>query len=158
MSIESPTTKHAHRWTEAQMREFIGMWIAGKELDHIAEHFKLSPRSISKMAMRLRRNGVPLPKRNPGHRAGRYNKPWTQEEVEYLIRRRNEKATAEQIADELDRTYNGVAAIIGKLRSEGVNVRLLGQGTRRLWSAEKLRAAIAGRGLRLVSSESEEAA
>ncbi len=158
MQVESPTSKHAHRWTEEQMREFIGMWLGGKELDDIATHFNLSARSISKIATRLRRNGVPLPKRNPGHRAGRYNKPWTQEEIEYLVRRRNEKATAEQIADELDRTYNGVAGIIAKLREEGVNVRMLGKGNRRLWSAEKLRAAIAGRGLRIVDSESAEAA
>ncbi len=150
--------KHGHRWTEAEMRELIGMWIGGTPTEEIAQHFGVRPRSISKVAGRLRREGIPLPKRNPGHVAGRYNKPWTQEEVEYLIRRRNERANAQQIAEELDRTHNGVAAMIYKLRGEGVNVRLIGHGTRRLWNAESLRAAMAGRMLRVVEDETEEAA
>ena len=140
------------------MREFIGLWIGGEPTDKIAARFNVTTRSISKMAGRLRRDGIPLPKRQHGHIAGRHQKPWTQEEVEYLVRRRNERANAALIGGELDRTHSAVSAMIAKLRSEGVNVRLIGHGTRRLWSAESLRAAIAGRGLRVVEDETAEAA
>lgn len=140
------------------MREFIGMWLSEKPTEDIARHFGVQTRSISKLAQRIRREGVPLPARKSGNSAGRHNKPWTQEEVEYLVRRRNDRATASQIAVELDRTHNAVSAMIGNLRGEGVNVRMLGQGTRRLWSAASLRAAMAGRCLRIVGDEAEEAA
>jgi biotin operon repressor len=154
----SPYAKHGHRWSEAEMRELIGMWLSDRPIEEMALRFGVRPRSIYKIAGRLRRDGVPLPKRKLGHVAGRHQKPWTQEEVEYLVRRRNERANAQQIAEELDRTHNAVSAMISKLRQEGVNVRLLGHGTRRLWSAERLRAAIAGRGLRVVEDETAEAA
>ena len=71
------------------------MWLAGKELDDIAAEFGSTRYAINKLAGRLRRDGVPLPRRNAGHRAGRRNKLWTQSEVEFLIRRRNERASAE---------------------------------------------------------------
>lgn len=158
MSNPSPFAKHGHRWTEAEMRELIGMWLAEKPLGEIAAHFGVRPRAITKLAGRVRQQGIPLPKRSAGNFAGRHNKPWTQEEVEYLVRRRNERANAQQIADELDRTHNSVSAMIYKLRQEGVNVRLIGHGTRRLWNAERLRAAMAGRLLRVVEDEAEEAA
>lgn len=154
----SPFAKHGHRWTEAEMRELIGMWLNGKPTEEIAVHFGMTTRSICNLAQRLRRQGVPLPRRQQGHIAGRFNKPWTQEEAEYLIRRRNERASASQIATELDRTHNGVAGMIARLRDEGVNVRMLGAGIRRLWNAESLRAAMAGRMLRVVEDEAEEAA
>ena len=150
--------KHGHRWTEAEMRELIGMWLSEKPTEEIAQHFGVTTRSICNVAQRIRRQGVPLPKRSQGHIAGRFNRPWTQEEAEYLVRRRNERASASQIAAELDRTHNGVAGMIARLRGEGVNVRLLGHGVRRLWNAESLRAAIAGRMLRVVEDETEEAA
>jgi biotin operon repressor len=156
--MPSPFAKHAHRWTEAEMRELIGMWLAEKPTEEIAARFGVRPRSIMRLAGRIRREGVPLPKRKTGNFAGRLGKPWTQEEVEYLVRRRNERANAQQIADELDRTHNAVSAMISKLRSEGVNVRLIGHGTRKLWSAASLRAAMAGRGLRVVEDEVDEAA
>lgn len=153
----SPYAKHAHRWTEEEMRELIGMWLSGKPVEEMALRFDVRPRSIMRLAGRIRREGVPLPKRG-GHIAGRRNKPWTQEEVEFLVRRRNERANAQQIADELDRSHCAVSAMISKLRQEGVNVRLLGQGTRKLWSASSLRAAMAGRMLRVVEDETAEAA
>jgi biotin operon repressor len=154
----SPFAKHGHRWTEAEMREFIGLWLGDTPTEDIAAHFGVRPRSVLKLAGRIRRDGVPLPKRKQGNFAERRNKPWTQEEVEYLVRRRNDRANSQQIADELDRTQHAVAAMITKLRQEGVNVRLIGHGTRRLWNAETLRAAIAGRGLRVVEDETQEAA
>lgn len=145
-SEHKPHTK----WTEAEMREFIGMWIAGKEIDEIAQHFNVSRHAINVMATRMRREGVPLPRRKKGHRAERQNKPWTQEEVEYLVRRRNEKVSCEVIGVELGRSFLAVQAMVRKLKSEGVDVGEFGKGARRLWSPEKLNMAIAGRKLRLV--------
>lgn len=155
---QSPFAKHGHKWTETEMRELIGMWLSDVPTAEIASRFGVKTRSIQRLAGRIRAQGIPLPRRNPGNSASRFNKPWTQEEVEYVVRRRNERANAQQIADELDRTHNAVSAMIYKLRQEGVNVRLIGHGTRRLWNAEALRAAIAGRGLRVVEDETAEAA
>jgi biotin operon repressor len=149
--------RNDRRWTEAEMRRFIGMWIEGKELDDICEAFGTTRYAINKLAGRLRRDGVPLPRRNAGHRAGRRNQLWTPSEVEFLIRRRNEKATAEQIALELDRSFLAIQGMIQKLRLEGVRVRQLGRGTRKLWDPEMLKAAMAGRGLRVVGAEEDAA-
>lgn len=149
---------NGHRWSEAEMREFIGLWMSNADILDMAKLFSVRPRTLYRLAGRLRREGIPLPKRKQGHVAGRHQKPWTQEEVEYLVRRRNDRANSQQIAEELDRTQNAVAAMIDKLRKEGVNIRMLGQGSRKLWSAASLRAAIAGRGLRVVSDEADEAA
>lgn len=154
----SPYAHHGHKWSEDEMRQLIGMWLSDEPTEKIAGHFGVRPRSILRLAGRIRRQGVPLPKRRAGNSAGRFNKPWTQEEAEYLVRRRNERANAQQIAEELDRTHGAVAGMITRLRQEGVNVRLIGHGTRRLWNAEALRAAIAGRFLRVVEDEAEEAA
>lgn len=153
----SPFAKHGHRWTEVEMREFIGMWLECKEAAEIGKHFGVTVRSVLNLAGRLRREGIPLPKR-AGHIKGRHNKPWTQEEVEYLVRRRNERANAAQIGQELDRSHSAVGAMIYRLRQEGVNVRLIGQGTRKLWDPASLRAAMAGRMLRVVEDEADEAA
>lgn len=150
MNLEA---RNDRRWTEAEIRKFIGMWLSGAELDGIAEHFGSTRYALNKLAGRLRRDGVPLPRRNAGHRAGRRNKLWTQSEVEFLIRRRNEQATAEQIALELDRSFLAVQGMIQKLRIEGVDVRVLGRGKRRLWDVETLKGAIAGRGLRVVGPD-----
>lgn len=80
-------------------------------------------------------------------------KPWTQSEVEYVIRRRNDKISAEQIAEELDRTFLGVQALIQKLRKEDVPIRMLGSGKRRLWDVSALKAACVGRSLYLVDDK-----
>ena len=156
--IQNPMAKHGKRWTEAEMREFIGMWLAHTEAAEIGRYFGVTVRSVYKLVQRLRNNGVPLPPGKRGHVPERCNRPWTQSEVEYVVRRRNERATASQIAVELDRTHGGVTGLIARLREEGIQVRMLGQGTHRLWNAEELRAAIAGRNLRVVADESEEAA
>jgi biotin operon repressor len=149
--------KPRYRWAEDDLRTLIAMWCDGKVADEIGRHFGISARGVTKAIGRLRRQGVPLPKRG-GWVPGRRQKPWTQEEVEYLIRRRNERASSAKIAEELDRTDFAISAMIHKLRQEGVNVRMLGHGTRRLWNAENLRAAMAGRMLRVVEDETEEAA
>lgn len=154
----NPYAKHGRRWSEAQIRELIGLWLNERPTEEIASHFDMTARSVLKLVQRLRNQGIPLPKRAQGNFVGRHSKPWTQEEAEYLVRRRNDRANAAQIAAELGRTHNSVAAMIGKLRQEGVNVRYLGHGTRRLWNAESLRAAIAGRMLRVVEDETQEAA
>lgn len=145
--------RHDRKWTNADMRKLIAAWLKGDELDAIAKQFKTTRYAISKLVLRMRRDGIPLPRRTKGHRAGRAFKLWTQSEVEFLIRRRNEQATAEQIALELDRSFLAVQGMIQKLRIEGVDVRKLGQGKRRLWDAETLKGAIAGRGLRVVGPD-----
>ena len=145
--------RRGHRWTDAEMQRLVGLWLQDMDTADIARELGTTIHAINHVTQRMRKNGIPLPRRKRGHRAGRYNKPWTQEEVEYLIRRRNDNATAEEISVELDRTYGGVSGMIGKLRDEGVDVKLLRQGTRRLWSPEKLKQAIFGRGLRVVGAD-----
>lgn len=145
--------RRGHRWTDAEMQKLVGLWLQGTDVLDIAKEFTTTIHAINHVVHRLRKNGVPLPRRKQGHRAGRRNTPWTQEEVEYVIRRRNDKATVEEIAVELDRTFGGVTSMIGTLRGQGVNVRMLGNGTRKLWDPEKLRQAIVGRGLRVVGAD-----
>jgi transposase len=150
-------SRHGHRWTEGELREFIGMYMREVDVKTVADHFGVTVASCSKIAVRLRKEGVPLPRRKQGHIAGRRNQPWTQEEVEYLTRRRREKATAEEIALELGRTFNGVQGMILTLRKEGVDVGMLGNGVRRLWSPERIKMACAGRGLALVAENTDDA-
>ena len=124
------------------------MWLRGVETEEIALHFSITVNGLNKAVQRLRKNGIPLPLRRNGHKAGRCNKPWTQEEVETVVRMRNERASTNEIANTLDRTFFGVQAMILKLRGEeDVPVVSLGEGRRRLWDAERLRASVAGRGL-----------
>lgn len=113
----------------------------------IASLFNSTSFAINKIVVRLRREGIPLKRRTAGHRTGRVNKLWTQEEVEYVIRRRNDRATVEVIAAELGRSFIGVQNLIQKLRKEDVPIQMLGMGVRRLWNVEALKMAVAGRGL-----------
>lgn len=138
---------YGHRWTDMELRQLIGKWMEGESLDALALHFKCTRHGINKQVLRMRREGIPLPRRAAGHVADRSNKPWTQAEVEFIVRRRNESATAEQMAVELGRSFLSVQGMIAKLRKEGIAVRMLGSGVRRLWSPESLREAIAGRSL-----------
>lgn len=141
-----------HRWTDSEMKELMGMWLGGKELDEICSHFDTTSYAINKIIGRMRKEGIPLPRRIKGHRAGRRNQLWTQSEVEYLIRRRKEKATAEDIALELDRSFLAVQGMIQRLRKEEVKVERLGQGSRKLWNPEMLRATEVSRTLKVVKS------
>lgn len=135
------TTKHyhGHRWTTDELKQLMQRWADREPLADIAEALGVTQTAVLKMVQRLRTNGVPLERRTKGHIAGRSNKPWTQGEVEYLIRRRDEKATSEEIAIELGRTTNAVNSMIGQLRSQQVDVAMRGCGVRRLWNADALK-------------------
>lgn len=136
------TTTHykGHRWTQEELVALMAMWAEGKSPQEIGVALGSTPFAVAKMVVRLRKNGIPLERRTRGHVAGRGQMLWTQSEVEYLIRRRRERATMDEIAVELGRTFCGVQAMIGKLRREHVQVPMYGNGVRRLWDANQLRA------------------
>jgi biotin operon repressor len=139
--------RNDHRWTTDELKQLISMWMAGDEVDNIAVVFGVTPRGINRQIQRMRANGILVPRRKRGHRAGRSNQLWTPEEVEYLVRRRNERASTEEIANELNRTFNAIQGMVERLKAEGVIVRSFGRGKHRLWNAERLRDAISLRGL-----------
>lgn len=139
---------NAHRWTTEEFQVLIGMWLRGASMDEMCARFGIALTGLNKVVQRLRKNGIPLPLRKNGHKAARRNKPWTQEEVETVVRMRNERASTTEIATALHRTFHGVQGMILKLRTEeDIPVVSLGEGRRRLWDADRLRAAIAGRNL-----------
>lgn len=148
--------QHGRRWTTEQLMKLTGMWLRGDDVQDIASAFATTTFAINKVISRMRADGIPMPRRKKGHRAGRHNKPWTQSEVEYLVRRRAERATAENIATELDRSFYGVQGMILKLRQEDVPVPMLGNGTRRLWDPAQINAAIVGRSLILARAGNDE--
>ena len=139
---------YGHRWTDEEFKKLIGGWLEGKSLDELGREFSCTRHGIHKAITRLRKDGIPLPRRKHGHAAGRKNCPWTQQEVEYLVRRREDQVSADQIALELDRSFLAVQNMIALLRKEGVEVKMLGMGVRRLWNPEILKAALVGRGLK----------
>ena len=137
-----------HKWNTEELQELIGMWLRGVETYEICRRFDVQPTGLNKLILRLRKNGIPLPIRKQGHKPERYNKPWTQEEVETVVRMRNERRSTADIASAIDRSFYGVQALIMKLRNEEeVPVVSLGNGRRRLWDAERLRDACAARNL-----------
>lgn len=144
---------NANKWTTEKYQELIGMWLRGVETDEICRHFKIAVTGLNKAINRLRANGVPLPLRKSGHKAGRHNAPWTQEEVETLIRMRNEKRPTSEISETLDRSFYSVQGMISRLHNEDIPVVKLGSGMRRLWDADRLRQSIAGRGLIVIDSK-----
>lgn len=146
-----PTRRNDHRWTDAELKQLLAMWFDGKTVEEIAAAFNISPRGVNKCVQRLRANGITVPRRKAGNTAGRASKYWTPEEVEYLIRRRNEKASTETIANELDRTFMGVQGMVQALRKSGVPVTRFGQGRRKLWDPARLAEAVA---LRSISDNS----
>jgi transposase len=136
------------RWTTDELQKIIGMWLDDKDIAEIAAAFGLTTSGINHLVQRLRRNGIALPLRKRGHKAGRRDKSWTQEEIETLARMIGAGASTQEIANELHRTYYGANAMIQKLRNEeGVALPHRSHGRTRLWDAERLQAAIAGRGL-----------
>ena len=128
-----------HRWSQEEVVALMAMWADGKAPSEIADHLNVTPFAVAKMVVRMRANGIPLQRRTRGHVAGRSNKPWTHSEVEFLIRRRRDRATMDSIALDLGRTHYSVSAMIQKLQSEGVDVPMYGMGVRRLWDATSLR-------------------
>lgn len=130
---------HGHRWTNDELKVLANAWQSSVPAEIIGKHLLVSAYAVRKMAFKLRQNGIPLTYHRKGHVAGRRNMLWSQSEVEYLIKRRKDKATAEEIATELNRTFMGVQGMIAKLKSEKVHVGMLGCGKRRLWNADVLR-------------------
>ena len=131
------------KWTNEMMLSFIGMWIDGRSLEEIAEHFSVSRHAVNKMAGRMRRDGIKLKRRNAGHVTQRSNSLWTQSEIEYLIRRRSEGVSSEQIGEELGRSFLAVQGMIARLSKEGASIKKLGSGQKRLWSIEAVNMAVA---------------
>jgi len=129
-----------HRWTNDELVTLMKMWANDEMVSDIAAELKSTNVSILKQVQRLRANGIPLAKRSKGHEPGKSNHSWTQSDVEYLIRRRNERATSEQIAIELLRTPNAVDGMIQRLRKENITVAMRGNGVRRLWDVNILKA------------------
>lgn len=128
-----------HRWSNDELKQMMAMWAADDSVDAIATALNSSRTAVLKMVQKLRKNGIPLKRRTPGNNASRAWKPWTQEEISFLIRRRGEKATVDQIAFELGRTVNAATQMIQVLRRNDVPVPMFGQGVRRLWDANELR-------------------
>lgn len=137
------TNDKGHRWTNEQLKELMALWEKNESLEVIAHQLSSTQNAVAKMVVRLRSNGIPLTRRNKGHRVGRHDQSWTQAEVEYLVRRRHQQATSEAIAFELGRSISAISAMIQKLRSESVNVPMLGCGVRRLWDSNMLKGSFA---------------
>lgn len=138
--MKKTTHYKGHRWKTEELKSLMIMWANDTPLPEISEKLNVTQVSLLKQIQRMRKNGIPLARRRNGHTTGRKNNNWTQGEVEYLLRRRNEKATSEEIGAELGRSANAVDGMIQKLRKEDVNVAMRGNGVRRLWDAESLKA------------------
>lgn len=136
------TTEHykGHRWSTDEIKSLIKMWQNGLSIDYIGQQLNSTSVAILKQVQRLRKNGIPLSRRRNGHKDKIINRLWTSGEIEYLLRRRNEKATSEEIGVELNRTPNSVDAMIQKLRKQNVNVPMRGNGVKRLYDIEALKA------------------
>ena len=134
---------HGHRWTDSELKMLMTRWQAGETPTDIAIVLGSTAHAISKMVVRLRKQGIPLTRRRRGHQIGqRAGKPWTQEEIEFVARRRIEGATSEEIGMALGRTHAAVDAMIARLRHEDVPIAMRGGGVRRLWNADRLRFAL----------------
>lgn len=136
--MKKTTFYKGHKWTPDEVRKLMALWADEEPLPLIAEALNQTTSAVLKMVQRLRKEGIPLARRRRGHVAGRANKPWSQGEVEFLIRRRSEKATLEDIGVALGRSWNAVGAMVQTLRKEGVPIAMLGNGVRRLWDANAL--------------------
>lgn len=142
-----PHARTNHKWTTDELKELMHLWFQGVGSEEIATKFSITVRGLNTQITRMRQNGIPIPRRKSGHKIGRANKPWTPEEVEYVIRRRNERATSETIANELSRSFYGVQGIVQALRKNGVDVTEFGRGQRKLWDPARLRDSVMLRGL-----------
>lgn len=134
--------RYGHRWTQDEIITLMSMWDAGDHVDHIAKSLKSSTHSIMKMIVRLRQQGIPLKRRTRGRRLGPDNRRaqlWTQAEIEYLVTRRRDRATIEEIAAELGRSWSAINAMIYNLRKRNVDVPRFGIGIRRLYDVSGLR-------------------
>ena len=139
-------TMNGHRWTNEEIMKLTKLWLSGDDTAVIAKKMGCSLSALNKITVRLRKSGFLVPYKRSGHKAGRTNKPWTQSEVEYLLRRREEGSTSEEIASELDRTFYGILGMLQSLRKHDVNFTNHGQGRRKLWDSEKLQLALVAMG------------
>ena len=142
------TTKHrhGHRWSTEEVRRLMVLWEdESKTAAEVAAELGATESACNRMVRRLRAEGVPLRRRRQGHKPFRACKLWTQEEIEFLFRRRLAGATVDDIAGELGRSFSAVQGMIHQLRTEGVPVAMRGNGVRRLWDANALKAAAASR-------------
>lgn len=143
-------SNHGHRWTTEEVIDFMSRWNRGDSIPEMAEHFGCSRYGINKQVTRLRRDGVYLARRTKG-RGGedsgalRSQQLWTSEETEYLIRRRHNRASIEEIAVELGRSVYAINGMVQQLRKSGVKVPIYGSGQRKLWDADEINQAIAAR-------------
>lgn len=137
--MKKTTHYKGHRWTNEEIITLMKMWSEKQSLEEICETLNVTQVSLLKQIQKLRKSGVPLERRKKGNKSGNIVRQWTQGEMEYLIRRRNEKATSEEIGSELGRSPNAIDAMIQKLRKENVYVAMRGNGVRKLWDAEYLR-------------------
>lgn len=134
-------------WTQDDLTKLVGLWCSHVPVEEIASTFGVSRVAVNKMVTKLRQGGIPIPRRKAGTRPNRHFQQWTQQEVEYLVRRLAHRDTHERIALDLGRTHQAVQMMAGKLRSEGAPVKKLRGGRARLWDAEAINIAIAGKGL-----------
>lgn len=145
------------RWTTEEYQLLIVMWEREDSVESICKRFGLGATGVYKALYRLRKNGVPLKPRKKGPRFGRTSKNWTQEEVQSLIRMREQGLTLAEITIRLDRSFGAVQSMHVRLREEGIAIaKRSGSGRVRLWDADALRAAQAGKRLRIVGSDSDE--
>lgn len=112
-------------------------------MDELAIEFKSTRYALLRQIQRLRQEGIPLKRRTKGNKADRAQQPWSQGEAEYLLRRRNERATAEEISLELGRSVMSIQGMIQKLIKEGVPIAMRGNGVPRKWDPENLKAVAA---------------
>lgn len=144
MKVQRNSESKRHRWTNDEIKSLMVLWGEEADVDEIATVLGTTRYALNKMVNRLRKEGVPLKHRTRGHKADRFYKPWSQGEVEYLLRRRGENATDEEIGTELGRSYCGVQAMVKNLRDEGVEIPMRGRGMRRKWCPEQLKATAIG--------------
>ena len=129
-----------HRWTHEELVSLMQMWSDDIPLDEIAKALKSTTSAVSKTVVRLRQNGIPLKRRHHLITGGsKQFAPWTDEEYSYVMRRRQERATVDEIAREINRSHHSVNAAIQKLRKNEIEVAMYGQGVRRKYSFETLK-------------------
>lgn len=136
--------RFGHRWTQAELLSLMQLWEADEHVSDIATSLGASTHAVVKMVGRLRAQGLPLKRRRKGRKIGDRNrggKPWTQAEVEYLVTRRRDRATMEEIGAELGRSYAAIAGMIENLRKRGVAVPQFGAGMKALYDVSGLRVA-----------------
>lgn len=129
-----------HRWTDEELKKLIYLWIDGTPIPDVATAFCTTVYAIEKQVVRMRKLGVPLPHRTVGQKIGARNRPWTPEDIVYVVRRRKARISSEQIASELGRTRYSIQAIIRRINQAQIPIQMLGSGNRRFWNPDNIRA------------------